>query len=78
MSSLKSMGRAILLESGLPQQFYGRALAHAADIQNMLVHPLLRTVTPAREQWPTHKLEQPIVFGSAAYRTIWPETARGS
>jgi hypothetical protein len=77
MQLLKNAGRAALLESGLPPAFYGRALVHAAHIENQLVHPLLPDTTPQREQFPDSKPHQPVVFGSAAYLTVWPQQKRG-
>ena len=76
---LKRSGRRILLESGLPDAFWFRAMHTGAAIHNQMVSPVNSLTTPLQAHFDdTRRAPELIVFGSVAYTLIVPKSARKS
>ena len=77
--SLKESTRCLMLESGLPEPFYGRAMHTASVILNMhptVDDPVHSTKTPWNIMHPNRKPPQLRVFGSLAYVLNVPKQSR--
>ena len=77
--SLKEGARACMLESGLPEQFYGRAM-HTASVA-LNAHPTIddpvhANTTPFAVMFPNRTQPKLRVFGSLAYVLNTPKKSR--
>ena len=79
MLSLKQATRALMLESGLPEPFYGRAMHTASVILNLhptFGDPVHHDKTPWDIMHPNRSKPELKVFGSLAYVLNIPKQAR--
>jgi hypothetical protein len=77
--SLKEYTRRLMLDSGLPTEFWGRAMHTASVTLNqhpVLQDPVARGRSPFQIMWPDKQVPKLIVFGSVAYALIVPKAAR--
>ena len=79
MRRLTEYTRRLMMESGLPDEFWSRAMHTAAITMNQhpVTHdPFANGRSPDQIMFPDQKSRQLFVFGSVAYSLILPKAAR--